>query len=108
MAPSLNCREAQISESGFLGEGGGWEWRGVGRWGRPICRRDGWSIISEREAPEGTDEEAEGRDELSIGKVNFKSTVSIPGRKREGGKMAQRQKKFLHPSNPIYSPIGQV
>ena len=38
-------------------------------WGRPICRREGWSIINEREAPGGTDEEAEGRDELSIGKV---------------------------------------
>lgn len=63
-------------------------------WGRPICRREGWSIINEREAPGGTDEEAEGRDELSIGKVSFKSTVSIPGRRREGGKMAQRQKNI--------------
>lgn len=84
------------------GGGGGWEVR------RPICSREGWGIISEREAPGGTNEEAEGRDELSIGKVNFKSTVSIPGRRKEGEKMAQRQTKFLYLSNPNYSPIGQV
>lgn len=49
-----------------------------------------------------------GVDELSTGKVNFKSTaLSREGGRREK-KMAQRQTKFLYLSNPNYSPIGQV
>lgn len=48
--------------------GGGWRGWEVRR---PICSREGWGDLRVREAPGGTNEEAEGRDELSIGKVNF-------------------------------------
>lgn len=41
----------------------------------------------------GTDEENEGRNQLRIGKVNFKMTVSTPGRRRKGEKMEQGHKK---------------
>lgn len=42
------------------------------------------SIIRGRKVRGGTDKENEGRNHLRIGKVNFKMTVSTPGRKQEG------------------------
>lgn len=43
----------------------------------------------------GTDEENEGRNQLRIGKVNLKMSVSRLGRRRERKRMEPGQKGFL-------------
>lgn len=47
------------------------------------------SIIRGRKVRGDTDKENEGRKQLRIGKVNFKMTVSTPGRRREGEEIEQ-------------------
>lgn len=71
----------------------GSEW--ITELGRPICRRKGESIIRGRQVKGGTDEENEGRNQLRIGKVNLKMSVSRLGRRRERKRMEPGQKGFL-------------